>query len=158
MNGFGHLVAHDLRLHLRRVAGLFGERSPLVVALILVAGVVAFHALGAPVAHWLVAQSQRGAQSGLYYPAIAGAALFVMPWLAAQSLSGATRALYTRGDLDLLLASPLSPRAVFSARILAIAIESALSVGFFLFPVADMAAFYGAPRWLALYPRSSLRA
>jgi ABC-2 type transport system permease protein len=70
----------------------------------------------------------------------------------AQALTNATRALYSRGDLDLLLAAPVSPRVVLSARALAIAIEAVTSVGIFLFPVANMNALLGGAHWLAIYP------
>ena len=77
---------------------------------------------------------------------------FVFPWIVSQSLTNATRALYARGDLDLLLASPVAPGALFAARALAIAVESMVSVAIFLLPVANMLAIVAGPRWLAIYP------
>jgi ABC-2 type transport system permease protein len=78
--------------------------------------------------------------------------LFVMPWLVSQALTGATRALYSRGDFDLMLASPVSPRAILAAHALAIAVESLLSVGIFLAPMIDAIALRGGARWLAGFP------
>ena len=74
----------------------------------------------------------------------------VAPWLFSQGLTGATRALYSRGDLDLLLASPLPPAKILTSRALAVAIESFGAVGVFLLPIAVDAALQGGAGWLAV--------
>ena len=75
-----------------------------------------------------------------------------MPWLISQALTNATRALYSRGDLDLLFASPMPSRHILAAHALSIAIESLGSVAVFLVPVVNMNALIGGPKWLAVYP------
>ncbi|MGE3248155.1 MAG: hypothetical protein AB7J19_17680, partial [Beijerinckiaceae bacterium] len=67
-------------------------------------------------------------------------------------LTSMTRALYTRGDLDLLFASPLPPRRVLAARALAVAVESMTSVAIFVLPIANMNVLLNGPQWLAIYP------
>ena len=142
------LVRHDLRLDWLRFRALFGSRPAWLVAGVVALVLAAFHALAWPLARSYL---QRTDPSGLF-PLLAGAALFVLPWQIAQGINGATRALYTRSDLDLLMASPVSARAVVAARALAMAIESTASAGLFLFPIADMSAWEHGLRWLAIYP------
>jgi ABC-2 type transport system permease protein len=149
---FAWLVAHDLKLSFMRTRSMFGAARPITIIGIVVAIFAAFHLLAWPAAIWFVNAQATAGDDAMYYPALAGAALFVLPWLMAQALTNSTRALYSRGDLDLLLASPISSRTVVAARALAIAIECLTSVGIFLFPVANMTALLGGWRWLAIYP------
>ena len=146
------LLRHDVKLNFLRFRAMFGARGPHVVAAIASATFVAIHLLCWPVAAWFTRSQGDAASARLYYPMLAGAALFVMPWLVSQALMNSTRALYTRGDLDLLLTSPISARAVVASRALAIAFEAVASVGMFLFPITDMNALLGGPKWLAIYP------
>ncbi|MDH7797257.1 MULTISPECIES: hypothetical protein [unclassified Beijerinckia] len=143
---FGWLIAHDLRLSLRRFQGMFGQLQPRTTALIVVAALLVFHALAWPVAHWLADDK------GLLYPALAAGVLFVLPWLISQALTGATRALYTRGDLDLLLASPLPATHILGARAIAIAAEAMGAVAILVLPIANMNALVNGWQWLAVYP------
>jgi len=67
-------------------------------------------------------------------------------------MTAITRMLYQHGDLDLLFASPVSPRNALAARLFTQAIEAIASVGLLLLPLADACALQGRPHWLALYP------
>ena len=145
------LVLHDLRLAALRFQAMFGNRSPKTILIVVVMVLAAFHLLAWPVAEWAFG-AQLAASADDAHPGIALSVLFLLPWLVSQSLTQFTRSLYTRGDLDLLLASPVSPRVVVAARSLAVAIETLLSVGMFVFPMANVTAFIGGPRWLAIYP------
>jgi ABC-2 type transport system permease protein len=78
--------------------------------------------------------------------------LFVLPWVIPQSLTNATRALSTRGDLDFLLASPFSARAMLLARALAIVVEALSSAAIFLLPLVNMNILAGRTHWLTVYP------
>jgi len=148
---FRWLLAHDLRLSWRRFQGMFGKLRPRTVALIVICALVSFHALAWSFANTLVDMDTEGGGQ-LYYPALAAGVLFVVPWLISQSLSGATRALYSRGDLDLLLASPLPAHHILGARAIAIAVEAVASVSIFILPLANMLALTRGVHWLALYP------
>jgi ABC-2 type transport system permease protein len=149
---FRWLLAHDLRLSWRRFQGMFGKLRPRTVALIVVCALVSFHALAWSFAATLVDINTEGEAGRLFYPALAAGVLFVLPWLVSQSLSGATRALYSRGDLDLLLASPLPAHHVLGARAIAIAVEAVASVSIFILPLSNMLALTHGVHWLALYP------
>jgi len=76
--------------------------------------------------------------------------VFVFTLMLSQTLAMATDALYTRGDLDLLFSSPLSPRKTLTVRFLALAASAfaafALLVTPFLLPVAIV----GHLAWLSL--------
>ena len=78
--------------------------------------------------------------------------LFVLPGIVAQAMTAATRALYARGDLDLLFSSPVSARAVLGARALAIAANAIAWFAIVLLPLANVNALAGHLHWLAIYP------
>ncbi len=68
--------------------------------------------------------------------------------LLSQAMESVTRTLYSRGDLDLVLSSPVSPRRLFAVRIAANAVLIAI-VGLFLAsPFIDVLTLSGGPRWL----------
>ncbi|MDF2120107.1 hypothetical protein PY365_31550 [Roseiarcaceae bacterium H3SJ34-1] len=149
---FGWLLAHDLRLSWRRFHGMFGKLRPRTIALIVASALLSFHALAWPLSRWFTGADAEIGDGRMFYPALAAGVLFVLPWLISQSLTGATRALYSRGDLDLLLASPLPAHHILGARAIAIAVEAIASVSIFILPLANMLALNGGSRWLALYP------
>ncbi len=142
-------VAHDMRQHWRSLEGLFGEMSRGKVAFLLAAAILALHGLAYPAALWLNKDSGDGDRLPAY---VASGVLFVLPWIVAQAMTATTRALYTRGNLDLLFAAPVSARAVLAARAVAIAADGVASVAILLLPLANMNAALGHWRWLALYP------
>lgn len=69
-----------------------------------------------------------------------------------QTTAHAVSALFDRGDLDLLLASPLSPRAIFTVRGLGIAIGACLLPFLLMLPFAHAGLVTGHPGLLAIYP------
>jgi ABC-2 type transport system permease protein len=147
---FRVLAGHDFRLARRRVEALFRDASGRRALMMMAGAFLLFHLLALPVADWLNAASADDSHGADLV--VAAAFLFVLPWIVSQALTNATRALYSRGDLDLLLSSPVPARSVFAARALSIAFESIISVAIFLLPVADMLAWKAGPRWLAIYP------
>jgi ABC-2 type transport system permease protein len=146
------LLRHDLRLSRRRFADMFARMTPKTrVAVIGGAGLV-LHALATPLAFWLVALSRAPDQAAMLTAVIAAGVLFVLPWMFAQSITSATRTLFARGDLDLLLASPVPSRFVLTSRAVSIALESLGSVAILLVPIANMCALLGGAHWLAMLP------
>lgn len=77
----------------------------------------------------------------------------VLSWslLLSQAMESVTRAFYTRSDLDLILASPISPRKVFSVRIARIGGSVALIAMLLGSPFINVLAVLGGARWLAAY-------
>jgi ABC-2 type transport system permease protein len=146
MRAFLALVALDLKLSWRSLFGPLQDKSPAVRLAILAGIVAALHAAAWPLGLWIGAHAENvmtGART---------AALFVLPWTLASPMSALSRSLAQRGDLDLLLASPVSLRALFAARLLALGLESVGAAAMLLGPLADVLALQGRPNWLALYP------
>ena len=141
------LVRHDLRLGWRRFRSHFAGRSFAKVLLIIVLGVLFMHALTGPTAN-MFRRSGAEAQG----KALATGVLFILLWQVSQAITHFSRLLYSRGDLDLLLSSPMPARAVVGAHAVAVAIEINLVVGAFLFPMANMMAWRMGASWLAIYP------
>ncbi len=149
---FAWLLRHDLRLGWRDVRAGFGRLGARPLAGLAVLLLAVLHAavwgLAGEVGALAGAPATRGEAEALALPA----AGFVLLLMVAQTLNGATKLLYARGDLDLLLSSPASPRRVLGARALAVAVGALASAAVFVLPIADDAALLGHPRLLALYP------
>jgi ABC-2 type transport system permease protein len=71
--------------------------------------------------------------------------------LLSQTLASATMAFYERGDLDLLLSSPLPARRVLAVRALAIAAAPFMVFASLVTPFLVPLAFLGHSAWLAAY-------
>ena len=121
---FPWLLAHEARLVARSFPGgeggnfLVRNRSPIFwgAALALV-----LHGVAVPFAKTLraVPSDPDPAQlMALSFYILAGFAILV-----ARGLDSITQLLYSRADLDLLLSSPLSHRRIFSARLVAVAVQ-----------------------------------
>ena len=75
--------------------------------------------------------------------------LLFISLLLSQAMESVTRSLYARGDLDLVLSSPVKPARLFAVRIAANASLIAM-VGLVLSaPFLDILVLTGGPRWLA---------
>ena len=68
------------------------------------------------------------------------------------TIATAVNLLFVRGDLDLLCASPLPTRQVFTVRSLGIGLQAVAFPAMLLLPAADVATLIDGPRWLAAYP------
>lgn len=84
---------------------------------------------------------------------IAGGVFWVfVSIMLSQTVAHAVTALFDRGDLDLLLSSPLTSRTIFIVRGLGIAIAATALPMFILSPLAHVGVFVGRPGMLAVYP------
>jgi ABC-2 type transport system permease protein len=147
---FGWLAAHDLRQSWRGFDSALGGVTR-VKAGLLIGVIVALHVLFWKGPHYLGIDDQVADDTWLS-PHIAFGVLFVLPGIVAQAMTAATRALYTRGDLDLLFSSPVSARAVLGARALSIAVSAVAWFAILLLPLANVNALAGHLHWLAVYP------
>jgi ABC-2 type transport system permease protein len=85
--------------------------------------------------------------------AMAGTATwFVMFLIAAAAFGLCVIAIFERGDLDLLLSSPIPPRTVLAVRGIAIAVQSLGVFAVLWIPFANGAAWHGRWQALASYP------
>jgi ABC-2 type transport system permease protein len=68
-----------------------------------------------------------------------------------QAMEAVTRAFYGRGDLDLILSSPVAVWRLFAVRIGAIAVTIAVMALALAAPFINILAWFGGLRWLAAY-------
>jgi len=73
-------------------------------------------------------------------------------FMLSSALKSSVEVLFDRGDMDLLLSSPLPSRSIFSVRLAGVVLGVASLYLFFLAPLAHVGLLQGHPRWLALYP------
>ena len=83
---------------------------------------------------------------------ITGALGVILTLMLSMSLRASVESLFERGDLDLLLSSPLPSHTILAARLLAIAIGVAAPFLLLLTPLANVGLFLGHANWLTLYP------
>lgn len=146
------LLRHDLRLAWRDFRAGFGALGPrgLGGLILLVAAVM--HAAVWGIAEDVGALAADPATRHQAFEVALPLSGFVLLLMLAQTLNGATKLLYARGDLDLLLSAPVSPRLVLAGRALAVAIGAFASAAIFALPLADAGVLSGHVGMLALYP------
>lgn len=103
---------------------------------------------------WVALPGARGFIEGMRtIPFFAGGIFWLFTSLAlSQTIMHSVNAFITRGDLDLLLSSPLRQRDIFLVRALGIALSAALLPGFALLPLAHVGPLRGYPGFLGIYP------
>lgn len=117
---------------------------------ILVLASLAIHAL----AYKLLSDaSGADAQVLALLPVVATAILAILfSLMMSNALTASVKALFERGDLDLLLSSPLPTRSIFVVRLAGITIGVAALYLFLLGPFANAGLVLGQFRWLTIYP------
>ncbi len=75
--------------------------------------------------------------------------LLYLSLLLSQAMESVTRTLYSRGDLDLVMSSPVAPARLFSVRIATNAVLMAIMALVLSSPFIDVLVLVGGPRWLA---------
>jgi len=85
---------------------------------------------------------------------VAASAILVATFLfmLSSALKSSVQVLFDRGDMDLLLSSPLPSRSIFTVRLAGIVLGVSAIYLFFLTPLAHAGALLGQWRWLAAYP------
>src|SRR5439155_299015 len=72
-----------------------------------------------------------------------------------QALESVTRGFYARGDLDLILASPVSAWRLFAVRIMAMAAAVGLQALVLAAPFVNVLVWLGGAHWLGAYAVSA---
>jgi ABC-2 type transport system permease protein len=147
---FVWLAAHDLRQSWRGFDAAIGGLTRVKAALLVVA-LAAMH-----IGFWqgLRFDGPDGplADDSSFSRYIALGVVFVLPGIVAQTMTATTRTLYAHGDLELLLSSPVSARAILGARASTIAANAIAWFAIVLLPLANVNALAGHLHWLAIYP------
>ncbi len=138
------LMAHELRLTWRGAVER-GPRSVVVGAILFVlmslAGLVlglALRDLHVPIAPATILWADL-------------ALMVVFSLMLSQTLGAAAETLYARGDLDLLLSSPIAPYRVMAVRLSAVAANVFIAFALLISPLLLPVALIGHPPWLAVY-------
>ena len=142
------LVCHDVRLNVRGFTDMFARLSRTKAWFAGLAGLITLHLLAWPAVVWLQPVLDAPGSDGQILVVIG----CILAWVIAQGLLGATRLLFNRGDLDLLLGSPLPGTRVFAARATALATDAFGSIALLTLPVANVGAVLYGPVWLSAYP------
>jgi ABC-2 type transport system permease protein len=143
------LIRHELRLWWRKISDTprfrFGWSA------------IALFLLAACILAWFYLQPFRSviAQTGLPNSAIWGAVgvwifFFLSAWV--RSIDESVIVLFERGDLDLLLSSPISSRVIFASRLLGLALQLFLGFNILIVPASLLAVLLGLPQLLGIYP------
>jgi len=147
-------IAHELRVTWRTWFQRRGRRKrrisvpiPVVVGLILG---IATLAVGVPVANSL--RDTELVATPLVAFIVDAGLLLMLTLMLSQTLVSAVDAFYERGDLDLLLSSPVPPTRILVVRAVAMAIQPALLFGGLALPFALPIAILGHPEILAVFP------
>ena len=139
------LLRHELRLVWRRYGGAR-------LGILIVLGGVLWLGLHAGV--WMLVSllGNVGDLPPIAYP-IGGLAVWMgFTLMLSTAISMSVSAFFDRGDLDLLLSSPLPPRHIFIVRGLGVAVSSAFLFALLLTPFAHVGLLTGHFSLLAVYP------
>lgn len=147
------LLRHELKLQLRE--------SPSSRWLIwVVIAVVGLSVLGAVVARGLLERNAAMSLTALSLQQlptqvlafVSLAALLLFTTMLSLSVRNAVQTLFERGDVDLLLSSPIDTRVVLAARGLWVFLSALLSIAVFVVPLTIGAAIFAGPRVLGVLP------
>jgi ABC-2 type transport system permease protein len=143
------LLQHDLRLAGRdfRAAGRGKSRT---VVIVLLTNIVMLHLIGFAAAPLLARMHTQFRGEALVTGTLAIAGAFTL--FLSKAISEATDALYQRGDLDLLLASPIPMRRVLVTRLLSIAVIAAFLPILVVVPMINGMVLRGYFEWAGVYP------
>ncbi|MDZ4840735.1 MAG: hypothetical protein SH859_01130 [Hyphomicrobium aestuarii] len=149
------LVANDMRLNWRMLGDVL-VNWPLSVRLMLAALIVTLMHVAAYGAFKFAARlpdTSSDPSIGMPFDTSVGLMVLVgvFLWMVSQGLLGAARALYQRGELELLLTSPIAPWKPVAARAVSIAGSSLGSLAAFIIPAANVGAYLYGPHWLSAY-------
>jgi ABC-2 type transport system permease protein len=142
------LLKHELTLALRATS----SRRLWII------GILAFVVwLPAHFAAWIMLRGltffQRADALTPYLTLVGGTVVWVMVSLMlAQAIAMSVNVLFDRGDMDLLLSSPIEPRTVFTVRALGVALSCSGLYLVLASPFANVGLVTGHARLLALYP------
>ena len=139
------MLGHEVRLYWRQMSARtsHGVLLATVIGLFVLAHLVA---LSGP---FILAELNLSRLDVL--ATLSGAGLFGMMMMISVALIGTVRLIYSRGDMDLLLSSPIPAQAIVFVRVLAIAFGLFCLAGLLTLPLANVMTAFGHPRFLVAY-------
>lgn len=153
-----YLLRHELRLGWRRSglaakAGTAGSQNRvrrLVGWSVFLTVAVLLQMAAFPIARLMIAVPADAGGTAL--AALTGSMAVLWALMVSHALDSGTQAIFLRGDHDLLISSPISPRRVFAIRALTIAVNIVTVYAAITLPLALALLWYGQWRWLSIYP------
>jgi len=144
------LARHEARLAWRDWRDMLtasGRRSLARASLILVIIGAVVHL---PVWALVTTLGMAGAEPGRHTLTVASIVLLLFAsLLTAQATETVTRSLYTRGDTDLVVSSPIALTRLFTVRLLSNAVPITVLALVLATPLVNVMAYTGGARWLA---------
>src|SRR5262249_39926490 len=134
---------HELPLEWRALS----KKAPLVVTLAVL--IVFLHAIGAGLAYSV--RFMPPVPANALVAGITCALAFLLLMSISSGIVVAMQNIYARGDMDLLLSSPLAPRTLVLVRGFAIAATLCGGACVLLLPFANMLALFVTAKWLLAY-------
>jgi ABC-2 type transport system permease protein len=134
---------HEFRLYWRGISKAVGSKIPVLLLLILL------HLIAIPIALAIKRTPSLPSRAAALGLTVGGA--FVLFLMISRSLITAVQALYARGDMDLLLSSPLSPRTIIAVRASFIAASVTVEFGLLIWPFANVFVLFGLLAWAKAY-------
>lgn len=144
-NPFRLLLGNEIRLYLRSGSVKGVGLVFLIISQVLLHVVAVFVALGTQ------SPQVRAAAPDTGLVMLASGLMAMLLLMVSRSLAGAVQSLYTRGDLDLLLASPVDRRAIIGVRMGALALTVMLEVALLVWPFANVFVLFGRVEWSKAY-------
>jgi ABC-2 type transport system permease protein len=144
------LLGHELRLAWYGAAlNTGGKRRPGIASMLAwLAGAAMLHFFA-----WtaLLQLRRSGADPMVLAPLATLILLTCATFMLSMALKSCVLALFERGDLDLLLSSPLPSPSIFAVRLLGVAASTAALFLYLFTPFANVALAFGMPGWLGIY-------
>ena len=143
------LLRHDLRLTGRDMRAAGKGRST-TVASVLLTTVLLLHGIGFLTAPMLAGLRDQPRADLLTALTIATGGAFTL--FISKAISESIEALYQRGDLDLLLSSPMKMHRVLTTRLLSIAVIAGFLPILLVVPIVNGMVLRGYLAWAGIYP------
>jgi ABC-2 type transport system permease protein len=139
----GWLMRHEFRLYWRGFGGKRGGNIAMILVLVLL------HLIAIPVAFAILHMPALPPRAIAMYATIGGGSVLLV--MISRGLIIAVQALYARGDMDLLLSSPLAPLSIITVRASSIAASVALEAAVLILPFTNVFVLFGMFAWLKIY-------
>lgn len=142
------LLGHELRQAWYGAAlNRGGKRRPGTATIVAwIAGFAALHVFA-----WALLSKAGSGVMPLLAPVATVVLAICATFMLATALKACVLALFERGDLDLLLSSPLPSRSIFAVRLLGVAASTAALFLYLFAPFANVGLVRGHPGWLGIY-------
>jgi ABC-2 type transport system permease protein len=140
------LLHHELRLGWRAIRGRTGLVWLIVLA---VFSLTLIHLAAVPLA-WMHSETPLIGPDETFV-VLSGALLFGLFGMVSTGLVAGVQLIYGRGDMELILSSPMRPRTVIAVRAVVIAASLLSLSALITWPFANIFALFGHPRFLVAY-------